>query len=81
MPSTASKSSNPSTFAFIAALALAATAYADQWSWNAGSGNWTSSGNWTPVGVPGTDPFATTNIDIGNLPGVQDDTVLLSLAP
>lgn len=68
-------------FAAITAIALNSAALADQWSWNAGNGNWTSSGNWTPIGIPGVDPFANTNIDIGNLPGVQNDTVLLSIAP
>lgn len=83
MPSTALKSSTASTLVFISALTLAHTsvAHADQWSWTAGSGNWTSAGNWTPIGIPGLDPFATTNIDIGNLPGVQNSTVTLSLAP
>lgn len=85
MPSTAStlvlSVRLASASALFMALALASTATADQWSWIAGNGNWTTPGNWTPIGVPGLDPFATTNIDIGNLPGVQNDTVLLSLAP
>jgi hypothetical protein len=46
-------------------------------SWNAGSGNWTTAGNWSPAGVPG----AADTVRIGNLAGVQDTVVNAAGAP
>ena len=42
-------------------------------SWNSGNGEWSTASNWTPNGVPTNNG----DIRIGNLPGVQNSTVLL----
>jgi hypothetical protein len=68
------------TLASAVALAagLATPVTADVWSWNAGDGNWMTASNWSPNSVPGFDLFETYDIRFGNLPGVQNSTVLLN---
>lgn len=56
------------------ALVPTGSAFAVTKSWNAGNGSWYTDGNWTPVGVPSGNE----DIRIGNLPGVQNSTVVLS---
>lgn len=51
---------------------------AEVWSWNAGGGSWMTASNWTPNSVPGVSPLPYTDVRIGNLPGVQNSTVLLN---
>jgi hypothetical protein len=68
------------TAPWIAAIGLLATwppgnaARAAVKSWAAGSGNWNSAGNWSPVGVPGGADDAL----IGPHIGAANDTVTLS---
>lgn len=62
----------------LAAVGLAAPAMADVWSWNTGNGSWMTASNWTPNNVPGINPLIYTDVRIGNLPGVQNSTVLLN---
>src|SRR6185295_9199903 len=68
-----------STFALAAVLTLAGSgaAHAVDKSWNSANGNWTTAGNWSPIGVPGS----TGVVRIGNLPGVQNSTVNAANAP
>ncbi|MBM4112178.1 MAG: hypothetical protein FJ253_02215 [Phycisphaerae bacterium] len=64
--------------AAVGAAMTARTSFADNnWSWTAINGDWYDQSNWTPVGIPGLDLFNYTVINIGNLPGVQNGTVLL----
>ncbi len=67
--------------ALLVAAGTAAPAAADIWSWNAGNGFWMTPGNWSPNSVPGFDHLETYDIRIGNLPGVQNSTVLLNSPP
>lgn len=64
--------------ALLAATGAAAPASADIWSWSAGDGFWMTPGNWFPNSAPGIDPHLDYDIRIGNLPGVQNSTVLLN---
>lgn len=61
----------------VAALAASPALADNNWSWDAVNGNWYDQWNWTPAGIPGHDVFNYTTINIGNLPGVQNGTVLL----
>lgn len=48
-------------FAFIAFVSMCflySAGYASSFSWNAASGSWGTSGNWTPAGVPGASDTA-----------------------
>jgi hypothetical protein len=47
----------------------------NDFSWNAGNGSWHDANNWTPNGVPGGG-FVDV-IRIGDLPGIQNSTVIL----
>ncbi len=55
-------------------LILTSMGLAADKSWNAGNGSWYTANNWTPLGVPVGNEF----IRIGNLPGVQNSTVVLT---
>lgn len=59
---------------FFAACADGNVASAAVKSWDAGSGNWTSAGNWSPVGVPG----AADDVLIGPHIGAANETVTLN---
>jgi len=63
--------------AMILSVAFAKPSLAVDKSWNAGNGNWTTAGNWSPMGVPGSNGV----VRIGNLAGVQDSTVNGANAP
>ena len=52
---------------------LATPSHAAIISWNAGDGSWYDVGNWSPNVIPDGDDV----VRIGNLPGVEDSTVLL----
>lgn len=63
--------------ALLASAGLASPALADVWSWNTGNGNWTTASNWSSGTVPGVNALVYTDVRIGNLPGVQNSTVLM----
>ncbi|MBX9738043.1 MAG: hypothetical protein K2X32_14065, partial [Phycisphaerales bacterium] len=65
----------------LASVGLAAPAMANVWSWNAGNGNWTTASNWSQGTVPGVNALVYTDVRIGNLPGVQNSTVLMDQLP
>src|SRR5262245_27933793 len=46
------------------------SAHALDHSWNAGTGNWGSSGNWSPTSVPGTSDIVYLNRLVGGQRGV-----------
>ncbi len=60
----------------LAALVATAT-HAQLKSWNAGAGNWSVEGNWSPSGVP----LLNDHVLIGDLPGIQNSTVSLNMNP
>ncbi len=60
------------------ATAPQARAGAEEYSWTAGNGLWFTASNWSPVGVPGTNGADYPSIGIGDLPGIQNATVLLN---
>jgi hypothetical protein len=53
----------------------AGTANAQAKSWSGGTVNWGTGANWSPAGVPG----AANQVFIGNLPAVENETVLLNV--
>lgn len=55
------------------ALTVSVPVFAVAKSWDAGNGSWYTANNWSPNGVP----LGNEDIRIGNLPGVQNSTVLL----
>jgi hypothetical protein len=57
------------------AAGMTTTAAAVDKSWNSDSGLWTEAGSWWPVGVPA----ATDHVFIGNVGGVQNQTVVLNV--
>src|SRR5262245_56105116 len=63
--------------ALVLGLAGTAPSLAIDKSWSAGNGLWTTAGNWSPAGVPGTID----TVRIGNLAGVQDSVVNAAGAP
>lgn len=69
----------PAAIALSAGLTNPAIAMVDQhFSWNTGNGLWTNANNWTSNSVPGNAPVGTSHfVHIGDLPGVQNSTVLL----
>ena len=48
------------------------------YSWVAGNGLWFTASNWSPFGIPGTAIVEDPVIGIGDLPGVQNATVLVN---
>ncbi len=68
-------------WAVLAASGMASPVMADVWSWNTGNGDWMTASNWTPGSVPGLISSPYTDVRIGNLPGVQNSTVLLNHPP
>jgi hypothetical protein len=64
--------------ACLLAIGTEARAGADAYSWTAGNGFWFTASNWSPSGVPGTDPFNPPAINLGDLPGIQNATVLIN---
>ncbi len=81
VPSVSCSQRAPTLALLLASVGLATPALADVWSWNAGNGNWMTASNWSPGSVPGLDPAVFTDIRIGNLPGVQNGTVLMNQLP
>jgi hypothetical protein len=63
----------PAALALLMAAGLAHSVSADVFSWNAGNGSYFTPGNWAPNGVPSSGD----TVRIGNLPGVQNFTVVL----
>ncbi len=63
-----------SALAALLSLGLSAPGLAVDKSWNAGDGDWDDAANWTPFGEPLSDDA----IRIGDLPGVQNGTVMLT---
>ncbi len=59
--------------AALLALGLAAPGHAGDKYWIAGNGDWDNPANWSPFGVPGSDD----EIYLGNMPGVDNSTVML----
>lgn len=60
---------------------VARQAHAEQFSWSVVNGLWLTPGNWTPAGIPGTGAATDATISIGNLPGIQNGTILLNSPP
>ena len=58
-----------------AGLGVSASAYGVSRDWNAGSGMWNTSGNWSPSGTPG----GLDSVFIGNMAAAQNGTVSLNV--